>query len=268
MRIKERIKLGTIIVLNVLVLFSCGIKKEEKEIVGTFKEFKYEKMESINLKIDGKLIKNKDITILIDPGHSKNITNGKEKVSPDGEWTKLKETVGATGVKTKQAENDIVVDVALDLEKELLEEGYNVVLTKRTAKETLTNIERAEMGNDIVADLVIKLHCDSATAKSAKGASMLIPRTKGYITKDIEEKSREYGEIIFNSYLNKTGLKSRGLIYRDDLTGFNWSRVPVVLLEMGYISNQDDEAYIVNKDNQKNIAKSIREGIQKIDFEK
>lgn len=266
MKIKEGIKLGTIIGLNVLVLFSCGLNKKETEVKENFKEFKNEKIESTDLKSDDKYISNREITILIDPGHTKNISNGKEKVSPDAEETKLKETVGATGVNTKKAEHDIVVDIALDLEEELLEKGYNVVLTKRKAEESLTNIERAEMGNEIKADLVIKLHCDSANSKSAKGASMLIPKTKGYITKEIEEKSKEYGEIIFNSYVKETKLKSRGLIYRDDLTGFNWSEVPVVLLEMGYISNEEDEAYIVNKDNQKNIAKSISEGVQKINF--
>lgn len=266
MKIKEVIKLGTIIGLNVLVLFSCGLNKKEENVKENFKEFKNEKLESIDLKSDDEYIKNREITILIDPGHTKNISNGKEKVSPDGDETKLKETVGATGANTKKAEHDIVVDVALNLEEELLEKGYNVVLTKRKAEDSLTNIERARMGNEIKADLVVKLHCDSSNSRSARGASMLIPKSKGYITKEIEEKSKEYGEIIFNTYLEETKLKSRGLIYREDLTGFNWSEVPVVLLEMGYISNEEDEAYIVNRENQKNIAKSISDGIEKINF--
>ena len=42
---------------------------------------------------------------------------------------------------------------------------------------------------------MIRIHCDSFSNSNAKGASMLVPKQRGYITKEISEKSIEYGKI-------------------------------------------------------------------------
>lgn len=233
---------------------------------------KKESKENQKAKIEDEVISdninNDNVTILIDPGHSKNPSKGVEKISPNGDETKLKDTSGAMGETTGIREYDIVMDIALKLEEELLSKNYNVILTRREVNEALSNIERAEKGNKLNADLVIKLHCDSATAKEAKGASMLIPREKGYITKEIEQKSKEYGEIVLEEYIRKTNLSSRGLIYRDDLTGFNWSKVPIILLEMGFLSNKADEVYLTQEEGKEKIVEGISSGIEMIQFEK
>lgn len=238
------------------------VKEENKE------ENKEVKKDKIEVEVISENIKNENITILIDPGHSKNPSKGIEKISPNGDETKLKDTSGAMGETTKVPEYTIVMDIALKLEKELLNKGYNVFLTRREVNEALSNIERAEEGNRLDADLVIKLHCDSAAAKEAKGASMLIPRKKGYISKSIEEKSKEYGKVVFEEYIKETNLNDRGLIYRDDLTGFNWSKVPIILLEMGFLSNKSDEIYLTQEESKERIVEGISNGIDRIQFEK
>lgn len=206
----------------------------------------------------------KAIKIVIDPGHSKNAGNEQEKVSPNLNEKKLKDTVGSTGVKSKKAEYQIVNEIALELEKNLKNIGYTVFMTKRDANQNMSNIERAEFGNEKKADLVLRLHCDSVDSQSAKGASALIPSEKGYMTKDISAISKKYGEKIINIYTKEAGIKNRGIVYRNDLTGFNWSKVPVVLLEMGFLSNPDEDMYLSNKNNYKDIANSIAEGINSI----
>ncbi|MGL5414764.1 MAG: N-acetylmuramoyl-L-alanine amidase [Clostridium sp.] len=244
--------------------------KEEINQLEKENEKKEESKENQEVKIETEEISGntKNITILIDPGHSKNPSKGVEKISPNGNETKLKDTSGAMGETTKVPEYNIVMEIALKLEKELLNKNYNVFLTRREVNEALSNIERAEEGNRLNADLVIKLHCDSATAKEAKGASMLIPKEKGYISKSVEEKSKEYGKVVLEEYIKETSLNNRGLIYRDDLTGFNWSKVPIILLEMGFLSNKNDETYLTQEQSKECIVKGISNGIDKIQFEK
>ncbi|WP_436512495.1 N-acetylmuramoyl-L-alanine amidase family protein [Clostridium thermobutyricum] len=211
--------------------------------------------------------KNKNgIKIVLDPGHSKNPGTEKEKISPDSDEMKLKDTSGSVGLISKKNEYEIAIDVTLKL-KELLErDGYTVVLTKDNVETLLSSIERAEVGNKENANLMIRIHCDSFSNSSAKGASMLIPKQRGYITKEISEKSIEYGKNIIEEYTKKTGLNNRGLQYRSDLTGFNWSKIPVVLLELGFISNPEEDKFLSSEENISTIAEGIKNGIEKINF--
>lgn len=203
----------------------------------------------------------KDITIVIDPGHSSKSSNEKESESPGSNEKKLKDTTGATGVNSKVPEYEITHGVSLKLKEILEKEGYNVILTKDNVNEQRSNIERANIGNKANANLLIRIHCDGVDSPSAYGASMLVPEVKGYVTEDIAKKSYSYGEKIINAYTETTGLHNRGVVTRSDLTGFNWSKVPVVLLELGFISNPKEDAYLSNSKNYNQIAEGIAKGI-------
>lgn len=45
------------------------------------------------------------------------------------------------------------------------------------------------------------------------------------------------------------------------MTGFNWSDVPVVLIEMGFLSNKEDDNFISDVSNHEKIANAIANGI-------
>ena len=45
------------------------------------------------------------------------------------------------------------------------------------------------------------------------------------------------------------------------MTGTNWSTVPVAILEMGFMSNQNDDLYITNAANHETMAKAVADGI-------
>ncbi|WP_317311017.1 N-acetylmuramoyl-L-alanine amidase [Clostridium thermobutyricum] len=238
--------------------------EEDKNNLEENKESIEENKNIINEEISSK---NKNgIKIVLDPGHSKNPGTEKEKISPDSDEMKLKDTSGSVGLISKKSEYEIAIDVTLKL-KELLErDRYTVVLTKDNVETPLSSIERAEVGNRENANLMIRIHCDSFSNSSAKGASMLVPKQRGYITKEISEKSIEYGKNIIEEYTKKTGLNNRGLQYRSDLTGFNWSKIPVVLLELGFISNPEEDKFLSSEENINTIAEGIKNGIEKINF--
>ena len=74
---------------------------------------------------------------------------------------KAKVTTGATGTFTKQKESELVLKVSLLLEKELKNEGYNVIMTRTTNNVNISNSQRAKMANDAAADAFVRIHADS-----------------------------------------------------------------------------------------------------------
>ena len=63
--------------------------------------------------------------------------------------------------------------------------------------------------------------------------------------------------------VNEAGMKNRGIITRGDLTGFNWSKVPVILLEAGFLSNPNEDRMLNSPEYQDKIARGLAKGIEK-----
>ena len=100
-------------------------------------------------------------TIVIDPGHQAKGDSSKEPIGPGASETKAKVTTGATGNYTKQKESELTLKVAQALEKQLKQEGYNVIMTRTTNNINISNSERASIANNAKADAFIRIHADS-----------------------------------------------------------------------------------------------------------
>lgn len=246
--------------------------KNPKDVENTIEEDKQEKEEAARTKETEKEFEDKtrktkeknNITIVIDPGHAVKANLEKEPLSPGSNVMKIKDGGGASGVVTGIPEYKIAMRVAKELNEKLTAKGYNSVMTKTDENLSLGNVERAEIGNKANADLVIRLHCDSFDNASAKGASILIPKGVNENTKAIAASSEKYGKILLDTYCSKMNIKNRGLIYSEDMTGFNWSKVPVVLIEMGFLSNPDEDNMMSESSFPEKSATAISEGIEKI----
>lgn len=200
--------------------------------------------------------------IVIDPGHSAAGNREMEKLSPDSSAMKIKDPGGAQGINSKTPEYVVAMQVALKLKADLEENRFEVIMTKTDKNQNPGNIERAEVGNSNNADLVIRIHCDSSESSSAKGASILVPAGTGY-SKNIKYVSSNYGDIILNELVSTVGMKNRGISERNDLTGFNWSKVPVVLIEMGFMSNPEEDKLLNSSEYQDKLALGLSKGIIK-----
>jgi N-acetylmuramoyl-L-alanine amidase len=130
-------------------------------------------------------------------------------------------------------------------------------MTKTQDSQSLGNVERAEIGNNANAALVIRIHADSADSSSAKGASMLVPSPINENTKAIYASSKSYGQTVLSTLIKEVGMYNRGVVERNDMTGFNWSKVPVILVEMGFLSNPDEDRLLSAFDYQNKLAKGL-----------
>lgn len=201
--------------------------------------------------------------IVLDPGHGNRSNLEKEAIYPGATELKIKDGGGAEGINSKTPEYVIAMGITVKLKGLLENKGYTVIMTKTTPQESPGNIERAEVGNKNNADLVIRVHADSSESSNVSGASMLVPAPIGY-AKNISEISRKCGQVVLESLIDEVGIKNKGVVERNDLTGFNWSKVPVILVETGFLSNPQEDKLLNSEEYQNKIAKGLFDGIDKV----
>lgn len=270
----NKILSGGLLILILVTLFGCSSSIGKKEVNNSQETEKTETVETVNETLDNSdkqeenNLKNEaeeqpavtKKTVVIDPGHSSNGNKGMEKQSPDSDVMKIKDPGGAEGISTKTPEYAVAMNVSKKLKVLLEQHNVTVIMTKTQDAESPGNIERAEIGNNNNADLAIRIHCDSADSQSARGASMLTPAPVGY-AKDISTISKTYGQIILQDLVSTAGMNNRGVVERNDLTGFNWSKVPVVLIEMGFMSNKEEDQLLNDDSYQEKLAEGLCKGI-------
>lgn len=204
---------------------------------------------------------NKKKVIVIDPGHANRSNLEKEPLAPGSTTMKIKDGGGAQGVATGTPEYRVNMNVSLKLKALLQNYGYTVVMTKTQDSQSLGNVDRANVGNNANADLVIRIHADSSTSTSAKGASMLVPSPINDNTKSIYAASKSYGKTVLNTLIQEVGMQNRGVTEHSDMTGFNWSKVPVILVEMGFLSNPNEDKLLSSDTYENKIARALADGI-------
>lgn len=206
------------------------------------------------------------IIIVIDPGHGPLVDNSVEPIAPGSKIMKRSYGIGAVGNVLGLMEREVNLNVSLMLKDHLIAAGYQVVMTREDHITIATNIDRVNIANELHANLMIRVHNDSSTNTSRHGASILVPDEVGY-AKAINEISYAYGEIILNTLTEEVGMKNNGVVIRDDQTGFNWSRVPIMTIEMGFLSNAKEEALLAQEDYQQKLALALFKGIEKVFIE-
>ena len=197
------------------------------------------------------------VVIVLDPGHGKFSENYQEQVAPWSSETKKAFSTGTAG--SYMSEADFNLKLALKL-KPLLEEAGATVYMTREDEYSISNIARAEFANELNADLAFRIHADGSDNSSAHGISMLVP-AYGTIGEELENRSREIGEKVLYAMVASTGANNRGVKERSDLTGFNWSKVPVILAECGFMSNPEEDALLASDAYQQKLAEGIYNGI-------
>ena len=195
--------------------------------------------------------------IVIDPGHG-----GRDP--------------GAIGAKGTQ-EKIITTAAAKELAVRLRKSGKYTVILTRSADSYVEHAERLRIARKGQADLFISIHADSTANKSARGASVytLANRAKGrqkrivntqnwIMDVDLSTQSDPVGDILVDLAQRKTESQSDAfaelllseLSGQIDLVGNSHRQagyyvllapdVPAVLLELGFLSNAQDEKLLLD----------------------
>lgn len=201
-------------------------------------------------------------TICIDAGHQSKGNPVVEPIAPGSSIKKAKVASGTVGTTTKVPEYQLNLKLALKLQRLLEADGFRVIMTRTSNNVDISNVQRAQAANNAKADLSIRIHADGSLDKLKHGISVLYPASA--VTKKINEKSKWMGQKIIKAVIQETGAKSLGVVPRTDLTGFNWSTVPCVLIETGFMTNRNEDKLLETSAYQNKLAEGMRKGIEEI----
>lgn len=200
--------------------------------------------------------------ICIDPGHQRHANTEQEPVGPGASATKKKVSAGTAGKWSKLNESELNLQVSLQLRDELEKRGYQVLMTRTVQDVNISNIERAQIANEANADVMIRIHANSSGNSSRRGASTICCTAKNvYYGGKTYRKSRRLADLVLENFRKATGSRVKKVWETDTMTGLNWSKVPAIILEMGYMSNRTEDLLMAKASYQKKIVRGIANGL-------
>jgi N-acetylmuramoyl-L-alanine amidase len=199
--------------------------------------------------------------VVIDPCHDRRANTETEPIGPGSSTRKIKDGGGTHGVLSGLREADLNLAVALRLRTLLEQAGIKVVMTRtRTGGTSIGNIARARIANRAHARLFLRIHADGSTDPSVRGTHTLYPAYSGGWTDDVYADSKRAAGIVQRAVRSSLGFPDRGLQERSDYTGFNWANVPVILVEMGFMTNPTEDRLLATDAYQRRAAVGLCRG--------
>ena len=205
----------------------------------------------------------KNVLVCIDPGHQAKRNSQLEEQAPGSSVRKAKVSSGTRGVSTKKYEYELTLEVGLKLRDKLREKGYRTFMVRETHNVNISNKERALMTNKAGCTVYLRIHADGSENRSVNGVSVLTSSPRNPHTKKVQKASDKLSRDVLAEYVKATGAKNRGVSYRDDLTGTNWSTSVNTLIELGFMSNPEEDRKMASQDYQDKMVKGIINGIEK-----
>lgn len=209
------------------------------------------------------------LVVAIDPGHQGNWVDMSEKEpnGPGSSEMKAKATTGTQGSFSGKAEYELNLEISLLLRDELEKRGYRVILTREDNDTAISNAERAQMAYEEGGDIYVRIHANGSDDAGVQGALAMVPSSNNPYIPELAEDSYTLAECILSAYCEKASFTSLGIQYYDNMTGINWSKLPVMILEMGFMTNQSDDLRMSDASVQPLMAEGIADGID-LYFEK
>lgn len=201
--------------------------------------------------------------VCIDPGHQSHGNSDTESVGPGSDEMKAKCSSGAEGVATGTEEYVLDLAVSLMLKEELEARGYKVVMTRTSNDVDISNVERAQIANNAGADVFIRIHADSSENSATNGLTTYNMTKNSPYNAQLYAQSRKLSECISECACNRTDANNRGTVDSNNYSGINWSAVPVSIVEMGFMSNPDEDRMMNTDSYRRKLAVGIADGLDK-----
>lgn len=198
--------------------------------------------------------------LVIDPGHQAHQNTGMEPSAPGSKELKMKVTSGTAG-KYSGSEYQLNLTVSKKLKKVLKKKNYKVIMTRTTNNVNISNKERAEIANEANADAFIRIHANSSTSSSTSGILTICPTKSSPYCQNIYKKSRRLSDSILKHMKQETGTANGRIWETDTMTGINWSRIPVTIVELGFQSNPTEDRLLASDAYQDKLVLGIAAGL-------
>lgn len=190
------------------------------------------------------------VTVVVDAGHGGLSNQRYNGHSGDS---------GAISPHTGLKEKDVNLAAALKLQQELEARGYNVIMTRSTDV-YITLMERANIANQANADVFISLHHNSIANPNVRGIMTLYCPTFESEIKSVDQ--YPLAKAIQDQLAAQLGAQDRGVIKRPELVVIRETKMPAVLVELGFLTNAREAQVVATDEYQRNAAKAIADGME------
>ena len=136
-------------------------------------------------------------------------------------------------------------------------------MIRTTHDVNLSNAERAQIANDLNADIFIRIHANGADDETKNGIMTICQTKKNPYNKEFHDASYLLSELVLDEMVAATGAKRIKVWETDSMTGINWCQVPVTTVEMGFMSNPEEDRLMATDAYQDKLALGIANGIDK-----
>lgn len=198
--------------------------------------------------------------ICIDPGHSAVMPSGNCPMGPGSSVGKPADAIGTHGSASGLMEYELTLNISNQLKTELENRGYEVIMTRTNSTQAYDLVYRAQVANE-GADLMVRIHADGLSNTSVTGCSAIIITKNNPWNPQTYTESRSLADNLLNSYIAATGIKNRGVVEEDTMAGNNWSTVPCVLFELGFMTNSAEDLKMADPVFQQSMVKGLADGI-------
>lgn len=151
-------------------------------------------------------------------------------------------------------ERDVALELSLLIRDELVQEGYKVLMT-REKDEQVTLDERTQIANDSDADLFISIHLNAFE-------DALVSGIETWFNPDTNTRSSSLAEYIQKSITKSTKGKDRGTLSNTSLIVIREVLMPSCLIEVGFLSNDEERRKLSTQEYREKVAEGIIEGIE------
>lgn len=157
-------------------------------------------------------------------------------------------------------EKDLNLDVALRLKEEVERRGAKAVLTREEdvafADENRADLEhRLRMAHEVKADVLVSVHCNSFPDPSQFGAQTFYPARS--------PEARRLALLIQEELVRLQPENYREALEAAELYILKNSRVPAVLVEVGFISNPGDRQRLASPEYRARLAAAMASGLER-----
>lgn len=166
---------------------------------------------------------------------------------------------GTSSGNQKHLEKDYTLLIVKRVKK-LLEQKNITAYYTRMDDRNISKKARTRLANRKKADLFVSIHCNASSVgdTTAHGLETLYSARKlqeGTLT------NRKLAKVMLEELTKATGLRKRGMIRREQLYLLHHAKVPTTIVEIGYMSNREDLAFMKEEEGQRKIAEGICAGI-------